>query len=96
MVCFTIWICLFLLVSHIVHRISSTNLNFIFKIIACNLAGAIAVYFFLYESSNLSLESVYDACRIFSFSSSLMDNDVVVMVSRSSVRPAWIFKGHDK
>jgi len=29
-----------------------------FFLIACNLTGAIIVYFFLYESSNLSLENV--------------------------------------
>ena len=37
---------------------------FVIKFIACNLAGAIVVYFFLYESSNLPLESVDDVCKI--------------------------------
>ena len=32
------------------------------KFPACNLAGAVIVYFFLYESSDLSLESVDNVC----------------------------------
>ena len=34
--------------------------------VACNLTGALIVYFFLYESSDLSLESVDDV-RMFCY-----------------------------
>jgi outer membrane protein assembly factor BamA len=35
---------------------------FFILFVACNLAGAVVVYFFLYESSDLLLESVDDVC----------------------------------
>ncbi|OAX39836.1 general substrate transporter [Rhizopogon vinicolor AM-OR11-026] len=52
------WVWNFLLAFFTPFISSAIGYRYGFVFAACNLAGAVVVYFFLYESSNLSLESV--------------------------------------
>lgn len=52
------WIWNFLLAFFTPFISSAISYRYGFVFAACNLTGAVVVYFFLYESSNLSLESV--------------------------------------
>ncbi|KAL0947992.1 hypothetical protein HGRIS_010619 [Hohenbuehelia grisea] len=54
------WLWNFLLAFFTPFIINSINFSYGFVFAGCNLAGAIVVYFFLYESSDLTLESVND------------------------------------
>lgn len=52
------WLWNFLLAFFTPFIVSSIKYRYGFIFAACNLTGAVIVYFFLYESSDLSLESV--------------------------------------
>ncbi|KAJ7589024.1 general substrate transporter [Mycena floridula] len=52
------WLWNFLLAFFTPFIVKAIKFRYGFVFAACNLAGALMVYFFLYESSNLSLESV--------------------------------------
>ncbi|PPQ99376.1 hypothetical protein CVT24_009206 [Panaeolus cyanescens] len=54
------WLINFLLAFFTPFIVKAINFRYGFVFAACNLAGAIIVYFFLYESSDLTLESVDD------------------------------------
>ncbi|KAF8814578.1 hypothetical protein BYT27DRAFT_7129908 [Phlegmacium glaucopus] len=54
------WLWNFLLAFFTPFIVSAIHFKYGFIFAACNLAGAVVVYFFLYESSDLSLESVDD------------------------------------
>ncbi|KAJ3509979.1 hypothetical protein NLJ89_g4928 [Agrocybe chaxingu] len=54
------WLWNFLIAFFTPFIVSAIHFRYGFVFAACNLAGALTVYFFLYESSDLSLESVDD------------------------------------
>lgn len=57
------WLWNFLLAFFTPFIVEAIAFRYGFVFAACNLAGSVAVYFFLYESAELSLESVDVMCN---------------------------------
>jgi hypothetical protein len=80
------WLWNFLLAFFTPFITESIGYKYGFIFAACNLLGAIVVYFFLYESSDLSLESVDQVCRVHNFPRLLCAHNFLrcTMILRSS------------